>query len=809
VHEKSATSRSRHWRLNDLRLRNRLILLVLLPLVGSIALAAVRVVSEADAIQAEDALNSQVRIGLAISDLVHAVQDERDLITVYLTNGQLPVDMTALSRAEAATTNEITVFQTAERNAANGLSALAPATQQLSVTAQARLNDLPALRSSVQSLGDSRPIFQAYSTIVTSLLNFSQQLSTSSTDHMLGNLVSTLSFVQQAGEQTSEERGYLVGILGNGGQLLQQQEALVQAQAQYNSAYASFSAQAPAAISTLYNSTIGGDDTGAADSVVQQAIDAALEAHPVAGIGVTATAAFTEATTKLGQIRSVETHIGQSALSRTSSLLSSAKTQLYINLAVVLLILLLSFLGTAIIARSIVEPLRVLRSSAHQIAGVRLPEVIRRLRETNSDLATDKTSIEPIDVDSADEIGEVARAFDEVHHAAVRLASEQALLRNNVNAIFMNLSRRSQTLVERQLRLIDELENSERNPDQLSHLFKLDHLATRMRRNNENLLVLAGEETARRWTESVRLVDVARAAAAEVEQYERIMLGEVPRADIIGKAAPDVAHLIAELMENATTFSSPHTKVWVAARSAEDGGVVLRIEDVGIGMTTSELADTNDRISNPPVVDVSVARRMGLFVVGRLAARYGIRVRLNESQAGGITASVHIPVQLIAVTGTTPDRSDQRGIDDEFYALSRLLTQNPRRGMPSSPQQRELDAMPAAERMIEPPPPAPPSPPPLPRRNGTGPAPRREPTGEPFPAGSAADGISWFEPTNGQVREQPTGAEPRARRAPRPRDRGAAADLRRRRVRVVPPPRRTDAVRLDPALGGVERSAIP
>jgi signal transduction histidine kinase len=486
--------------------------------------------------------------------------------------------------------------------------------------------------------------------------------------------------VQQAGEQSSQERGYLVGILGNGGQLLSQQEDLIQAQAQYNTTLSTIDAQAPTPIVDLYQADVGGDVTGSADSTVQQTVDTALQDTPVSGVGVTDTAAYSEMTTKIGQIRSIQNAVGQDILQRTSSLLSSAQDDLYLNVGIIVAVLLLAALATILIARSISRPLQVLRTSALDIAEVRLPAIIERLRDPAQ--ADTVIEVEPIAIDSRDEIGAVARAFDAVNHSAVRLASEQALLRSSVNAVFTNLSRRSQTLVERQLQLIDDLEGGEREPGRLAQLFRLDHLATRMRRNNENLLVLAGEETARRWTEAVRLVDVARAAAAEVEHYERIILGEVPRVGIIGQVAPDVAHLIAELLENATAFSAPKTKVWIAARAAEDGGVVVRIEDAGIGMKRAELDEANERISNPPVVDVSVARRMGLYVVGRLAARYGIEVRLGESQVGGVAALIHLPARLLADTGGQPLPGSTQ-VDEEFYALSRQFSRAANQGSTS------------------------------------------------------------------------------------------------------------------------------
>jgi len=658
-------------------LRKRMVLLVLVPLIAGVALASARVVSEAATIRSENDLNGQAHVALTMAGLVYAIEDERDTVEIYLTDGENATDMTSLTHAEASTQTQIAAFDAAEQNYSSALSVLPPSTQMLMQQAVARLGDMVTLRASVTSLGASRPIYQAYTTIVSDLLNFSGQLSTDTTDHSLASLISTLSLVEQVGEQSSQERGYLVGILGGGGQLLAQEEDLVQAQAQYNSTLANINAQTPSAITDLYQADVGGNVTGAADSTVQQTIDAALQGFPLSQVNVTDTAAYSETTTKVEQIRSIEGVVGQDILARTTALLASARNDLYLNAGIIVAVLLLAFAATIVIARSITRPLLLLRTSALDIAGVRLPAVIERLRDPKQ--AESGIDVRPIAIDSTDEVGSVARAFDEVHYAAVRLASEQALLRASVNAVFTNLSRRSQTLVERQLQLIDDLESGEREPDRLAALFRLDHLATRMRRNNENLLVLAGEETARRWTEAVRLVDVARAAAAEVEQYERIILGEVPRVGIVGKAAPDVAHLVAELLENATAFSSPKTKVWIAARPADGGGVLLRIEDAGIGMKRAELDEANDRINNPPLVDVSVARRMGIYVVGRLAARYGIEVRLGESQAGGVAALIHLPPALLtqSVGEALPSGSQ---VDDEFYALSRQFDHGAKQG---------------------------------------------------------------------------------------------------------------------------------
>src|SRR6266545_309500 len=260
-------------------------------------------------------------------------------------------------------------------------------------------------------------------------------------------------------------------------------------------------------------------------------------------------------------------------------------------------------------------------------------EYLKVEQRVASDVAAAATS-GGVPVRSRDEIGRVAGAFNSVHEVAIRIAAEQAALRNSIGAMFLNLARRSQRLVDRQLELIDELERDEADPDALENLFKLDHLATRMRRNAEDLIVLSGAEPPRRWSEPVPLPQVVRGAVAEVEDYQRIELLPIDDVGAVGHAVADIIHLLAELLENATSFSPPGTSVRVAGQPAATGYVV-EIEDRGLGMSDEELLDANQRLANPPVVDFAVSRMLGLFVVGRLAQRYGIRVQLRHSWYGG------------------------------------------------------------------------------------------------------------------------------------------------------------------------------
>ncbi len=376
--------------------------------------------------------------------------------------------------------------------------------------------------------------------------------------------------------------------------------------------------------------------------------------------GVTAQNWWAVNTLKFNAYRQIESDLADKAVNEASAISDDAKRDALITGAAVVVALLAAFILAGMVARQMSRAMRQLRNAAFGIAEQRLPMLVDQLSRT--DPGRVDTRVQPIPINTRDEIGEVARAFDQVHREAVRLAAEQALLRGNINAIFTNLSRRNQSLIEGQLTLITDLENNEADPDQLENLFRLDHLATRMRRNGENLLVLAGEEPGRRWDQPVPLVDVLRAASSEVEQYERIELSGVPEAEIHGRAVTDLVHLLAELLENATTFSSPQTKVRVTATRLPDGRVMIEIHDKGIGLTAEDFADINHKLANPPTVDAAISQRMGLFVVGRLSDRHGIRVQLRPSgEQAGTTSLVMLPDAITHGGG-----GEQQPAADEF-----------------------------------------------------------------------------------------------------------------------------------------------
>ncbi|MEU2615781.1 nitrate- and nitrite sensing domain-containing protein [Micromonospora sp. NPDC007271] len=294
-------------------------------------------------------------------------------------------------------------------------------------------------------------------------------------------------------------------------------------------------------------------------------------------------------------------------------------------------------------ARALVRQLERLRGAAFRLANERLPGVVERLgRGEEVDVAREAPPLEFGD----DEIGQVGKAFNVVQETAIRTAVEQAELRRNVREVFLSLARRTQALVHRQLTLLDAMERREHDAEELEDLFRVDHLATRMRRNAENLIVLSGSTPGRSWRRNVPMVDVIRGAVAEVEDYTRVNVLPIGPVSLTGRAVGDVIHLLAELIENGLSFSPPHTTVEVRGQMVANG-FAIEIEDRGLGMSEEDLAAANHRIVDRSELNLANAARLGLYVVSRLTERHGVKVQLKESAYGGTTAVVMIPLELV------------------------------------------------------------------------------------------------------------------------------------------------------------------
>ncbi|WP_245778167.1 sensor histidine kinase [Lentzea xinjiangensis] len=400
-------------------------------------------------------------------------------------------------------------------------------------------------------------------------------------------------------------------------------------------------------------------------------------------------------------------------------------------LAVVVGIVLALRISNRLVSRALVTRLTSLREDTLRLAQERLPHIVARLRGGEQvDIHRD---MPPLDYGN-DEIGQVADAFNTAQYTAVAAAVKETQAREGVNRVFLDIAHRNQGLVHRQLKILDKLEREEENPEQLDSLFQLDHLATRARRNAENLIILAGEQPGRQWRKPVRLSDVLRAAVAETEQYVRVRVNPVPDRALVGVAVADTIHLLAELVDNATAFSSPRSEV-VVHSNAVPHGIVIEIEDHGLGMTQEERLQANAKLSNPPDFETMAFRgesRLGLFVVARLAARRGIKVELRDSPYGGTVALCVLPPTIVAphtaagdITETTqmPVRSfhDQRhGHVEEHPSFPVAVPREVRAALTAGVNPPAPAAVPAPEASVDEPTPAAPPP------DGKAPLPRRK-----------------------------------------------------------------------------------
>ncbi|MFH9014586.1 nitrate- and nitrite sensing domain-containing protein [Streptomyces sp. NPDC017943] len=353
-----------------------------------------------------------------------------------------------------------------------------------------------------------------------------------------------------------------------------------------------------------------------------------------------------------------------------------------------LIALLLSLFLSVRVGRSLIRDLRQLRLEAHEASGVRLPSVMRRL--SAGEQVDVETEVPRLEYDK-NEMGEVGQALNTLQRAAVEAAVKQAELRAGVSEVFVNLARRSQVLLHKQLTLLDAMERRTEDTEELADLFRLDHLTTRMRRHAEGLVILSGAAPSRQWRKPVQLMDVVRAAVAEVEDYERIEVRRLPRIAVTGPAVADLTHLVAELLENATVFSPPHTAVQVVGERVANG-FTLEIHDRGLGMAAEALLDANLRLAETPEFELSDTDRLGLFVVSRLAQRQNVRVSLQPSPYGGTTAVVFIPDALL-----TDDVPDTNGLGfrlDRPRIAPESEPQDARRGAlsPASAQRPGLPA---------------------------------------------------------------------------------------------------------------------
>ncbi|MHD0282072.1 ATP-binding protein [Rhodococcus aetherivorans] len=469
--------------------------------------------------------------------------------------------------------------------------------------------------------------------------------------------------------------------------------------------------------------------------------------------------------------------ISETVLARASDTRSAALRDTAIVLGALLAALVLALL----VSRSLVGPIRRLRYGALKVARQELPDAIDRIKVGDN---VEDIEFTRVPVHTTEEVGQLARAVDDMHGQALRLAGEQAHLRLQINDMFETLARRSKSLVEQQLGLIERLEYEEKDPARLESLFRLDHLAARMRRNGDNLLILSGTRMRRGHSAPVQLGDILRAAMSEVEDYQRVQIGSTPEGALSGTVATDIVHLLAELVDNSLRASPPDSTVTFSFARAVDGGLLVEIADRGIGIPAEELDAINERLALGGEVGPDTARHMGLFVVSRLAARHGLTVRLrptfDTARNPGITASVHIPDVLLVSPLALSQTGPQPRMGEDGRPAEALAPRPPRDvAAPALPERTPAPESPLPQRQPAPVPPEPSAG--LPQRQpGTTPGlPQRRPGSTP-----------------GLPQRQP-GVIP----GPAPRQPTPLSELPRRQPGPTPvlPPRRSETVSSAPA----------
>ena len=620
----------------------RLIAVIVMALVMGLVFGGLRVSAAADSAAGFGRVSQLANLGQQVTGLVQALEDERDETTGVISGSSSSVLKHWYSATNAAAARV--------QSLAAGVGGSFPANIQASVATVRSVitpSGLSALRGTAQGSQDALAVIADYAAPIGDMITLNDQIAQGISDPGLVNDVRTLNFLSLAKDQAAQQRALLYHALtqqffGDG-----EQPALNTALFEELGDKASFETTATPAEQSFFSNTVAGPKVNEAEGIEDLILTSASLDLSSLNIGPNQapTEWYQAMSSTVDDMQTVEQQIARNIVARSQVLQQGAESSAQFTAILTVAVLLLVLIATLIVARSLILPLRRLRAGALDIATVQLPERVQQLAEAADPAAN--VEVAPIDVPSSDEIGQVARAFDQVHSEAVRLASNEAMLRNSFNAMFVNLSRRSQSLIERLARTIDSLEQNEEDPDRLSYLFSMDHLVTRMRRNSENLLLLAGHDSARKWSEPVSLADVARAATSEIEQYARVGLSVQPGVAISGQAVSDVVRLLAEIIENATIFSAKDTQVRVSAQELSSGGVLIEVSDSGVGISEARLAEMNLRLINPPVIDVSVSRHMGLFAVARLAERHGVRVRLRASAPQGLTALVWLPDSLI------------------------------------------------------------------------------------------------------------------------------------------------------------------
>ncbi|HEY2058471.1 MAG TPA: nitrate- and nitrite sensing domain-containing protein [Amycolatopsis sp.] len=639
------------WR--DWSLAVKLSAVTLVPIVLAVVLGVTAIAGQVSRSDDYERIDRLVGLSTQLRALTDGLQHERTLTAQQLIAGSAGVTP-ELKAARAATDAAVDPFTTAAGRVGADESSVSGAVN----SATAQVNEITVIRQQVGAgLLDAAEAVSDYNAVTTALIAADTAVAAGASADALGGTPNALHDLEAAKEQASVSQALIAFGISRGGLPPQQLSDVRDAELRFDDRMDDFNAAATAPQRQDLDSTLKPDSSYDRKRMVGQALGEQGATSEDALRGMSAQEWNTTSTAVVNQLGDVGKRLGAQATSASAALVEDASSSAGLLAVLLFAALVVAAAVVFLITRQLLRSLSTLRRSALDVAEKELPAAVRNIQEGRSQ----SIDVVPVPVHVHDEVGEVARAFEQVHSQALRLATEQAAMRAGYSSVFVNLSRRSQSLVQRQLQLIERLERDEEDADQLATLFQLDHLATRMRRNNENLMVLSGAEPGRRSGQPVSAHDVLRAAVSEIEQYQRVSVQQPPAVKIVGFAASDVQRLVAELLDNATAFSAPETQVTVATRLADDGSLNIDILDKGIGMNEYEVVEANSRLTEAGSVDLATSRRMGLFVVGRLAGRHRIGVSLHGGKdIVGVRATVLVPPELV-MTGAVVDGAPHTG----------------------------------------------------------------------------------------------------------------------------------------------------
>ncbi|MFU8870724.1 nitrate- and nitrite sensing domain-containing protein [Micromonospora sp. SL4-19] len=645
-------------RLRDMPIWSKLGLIMIVPTIATVVVGTSGLVDHLGTLNNANRTGDLANLIGYSGDLIDTLQDERATAVLWL-----GATREGLSRAEKVqtvaqyqeafnrTNSRVDQARSPYSRERSGIDNLPKNFEKILDDIDESLANLPATRSQINNgklkIDEAR---QSYAGLIDNLLKIRESAIQLAGDNDLSDLMRAGAAVARQKEYMAQRRVVVHWALVQGELNPNLRQQYIATETGATQAFQSFKAVATQTDYEFYNSTVEGSDLREAQSywsIINSTIDGKnipklLKPDQWDGAMVNYT--------KL--VRTVEKRLDRNVVQQAQNLRSDTQRQVFLETGLLLVMLVLAIIFAYVVARSMARSLRELRQGALSVAQFGLPQAVARLRDPQvtgqlTPVQLANQIAEPLPVRSRDEFGQVTEAFNAVHLEAVRTAAEQAALRASVATMFVNLARRSQILVDRLIGHLDRLERGEEDPDRLAELFQLDHLATRMRRNDENLLVLAGADSTRVQREPAALIDVLRAAQSEVEHYTRIEFGVIDRdIEVAAHAVNDLVHLVAELFDNATAFSPPDSHVMVEARRMGDRASLF-VEDRGIGISPDQLRELNERLATPPQVDVAVSRMMGLVVVARLASRHGVKVELRPGIDRGMVADVSLPTSVL------------------------------------------------------------------------------------------------------------------------------------------------------------------